>query len=139
MKKIIFLVILILAVVGINNYPVYAQDKRLKSSPQSFQTFFRKFKNAIGKNDKTAIALMTFFPFKYGFDTGDEGEMTKTQFLKNFDKRFAESFKQIQSEDNPLISKGEKGGFVVSTEDAAHFSFIKSGTDFKFVSYIVEP
>lgn len=115
------------------------QEKRLDSSPKAFQTFFAKFKSAVEKSDKTAVAAMTRFPFRYGFDAGDEGTMTQAQFVKRFGEIFGKTPKQFLPEKNPLFLRGDGGSYVVSTEDAAHLSFVKSGNAFKFTAYMVEP
>jgi hypothetical protein len=115
------------------------EEKRLDSAPRAFQTFFAEFRTAIEKSDKTAIVRMTRFPFRYGFDAGDEGAMTRAQFVKRFTEIFGKSPKQFLPEKNPLFSKGGDGSYTVSTEDAAHLSFVKSGSGFKFAAYIVEP
>lgn len=115
-----------------------AQEKRLSSSPQDFKIFFTKFRRAIERNDKNGVASMTRFPFSYGFDAGDEGTMTKTQFIRRFSEIFGESPKSFFTEKNPGFAR-ENSKYYISTEDAAHLMFIKQGKTFKFVSYIVEP
>ena len=115
------------------------REKRLASSPQAFRTFFAEFKNAVVKSDKVAVAAMTRFPFSYGFDAGDEGKMSRAQFLKRFKEVFGDSPRKFLPEKNPVFSRGDAGSYVISTEDAAHLIFIKSGNTFKFAEYIVEP
>ena len=77
---------------------------------------------------------MTRFPFKYGFDAGDEGTMSRSQFLKRFKEIVGEP-----PEKNLLFSRGDDGSYVVSTEGAAHLIFMKIKGTFKFTAYIVEP
>jgi hypothetical protein len=139
MKKLMILFVLILTFFVINNGTVNAQEKRLNSSPKSFRTFFKTFTIAVAKNDKTAVASMTNFPFVYGFDAGDEGKMTKTQFIKRFREIFGKTPKSFFTENNPVFSKNNDGSYIISTEDAAHLSFVKKGNSYKFKSYIVEP
>ena len=139
MKNFIFFIFLALTLFVVTTRPANAQGKRLSSSPQSFRTFFAKFRSAVEQGDKTKVAAMTRFPFKYGFDAGDEGTMSKAQFLKRFNEVFGKSPKRFLTEKNPLFSVGEKGTFVVSTEDAAHLIFVKKGDSFNFTAYIVEP
>jgi delta-aminolevulinic acid dehydratase/porphobilinogen synthase len=138
-KNFIFLIILVLTLFVINNQTTNAQKKRLNSSPQTFRTFFSKFKSAVAKNDKTGVASMTSFPFKYGFDVGDEGTMSKTQFVKRFNEIFGESPSQFLMEKNPLFSREDGGSYIISTDDAAHLIFVKKGSSFKLTAYIVEP
>lgn len=137
MKKYIFLTLLLLTLFGISGQTINAQEKRLDSSPKDFKTFFAKFRKAVEKNDKTSVASMTKFPFRYGFDAGDEGTMTRAQFIKRFTEIF-DNPKEFFTEDNPVFSLEGKT-YYISTENASHLSFIKQGSDFKFVSYIVEP
>lgn len=120
-------------------FPLVGQEKRLDSSPQDFRAFFSKFRKLVEKKDKASLVTMMVFPFKYGFDTGDEGTMTKVQFLKNYDQRFAESLKEAVGEQNPLFAEGEKSAYMISTEDAAHLIFLKRRGSFKLVSYLIEP
>jgi hypothetical protein len=115
-----------------------AQEKWLKSAPQSFRAFFSVFKNAVEKNDKNQVASMTRFPFKYGFDAGDEGTMSKSEFLKRFREIFGDSPREFLGK-NPPFSRGDASSYVVSTDDASHLIFVKSGNTFKFATYIVEP
>jgi hypothetical protein len=114
-------------------------EKRLNSAPQAFRAFFAGFKNAVAKNDKTRIAAMTRFPLKYGFDAGDEGTMTRSQFIKRYKEIFGDASESFLPEKNPVFSNGDGGSYVVSTRDASHFVFVKSGSTFKFTAYIVEP
>ena len=123
----------------INNQTVNAQEKRLNSSPPAFRTFFLKFKVAVERSDKTAVAAMTDFPFEYGFDAGDEGTMSKAQFIKGFNKVFGKSPKQFLPEKNPVFFRGDGGSYVISTNDAADLIFVKKGNSFKFTAIIVEP
>ncbi len=139
MKNIIFLIVFVLTIFVVNNQTAIAQEKRLSSSPQAFQTFFSRFKSAVEKSDKTAVAEMTRFPFKYGFDAGDEGTMSKAQFSKRFNEIFGKSPKQFMTEKNPLFSRGDNGSYVISTEDAAHLIFVRDKNGFKFSAYMVEP
>ena len=138
-KNSISLIVLILMLFVVNSQPTNAQAKRLKSIPQIFRTFFSKFKSAVEKNSKMRVAAMTLFPFKYGFDAGDEGTMSKAQFLKRFNEIFGESPKHFFKEKNPLFSRGDTGSYVISTDDATHLIFVKQGSSFKFTAYIAEP
>ena len=140
MKNFILLSVFALVLIGAGSQTSKAQQaKRLDSAPGAFQTFFARFKTAIERNDKTAVATMTRFPFRYGFDAGDEGTMTRAQFVKRFTEIFGKSPKQFLTEKNPLFSIGDDGSYTVSTNEAAHLSFVKSGSGFKFAAFIVEP
>lgn len=139
MLKNCILIIGLVLTFAVNNPPLFAQEKRLNSSPRAFRTFYAKFKKAVIKRDKTAIASMTRFPFKYAFDAGDEGTISKTQFIKNFNEIFGDSPSRFFDEKNPLFHIDEDGDYVISTDDAAHQVFVKQGRVFKFAAYLAEP
>lgn len=135
MKKLLIvgLILVSLSVAG------SSQDKRLSDAPASFRTFYAVFKRAVERNDKTAVAGMCRFPFSYGYDAGDEGKYTRTQFIRNFRKIFDDP-RDFFRENNPRFGiDTEDGRYYISTEDASHLGFIKIGRTYKFVSYIVEP
>src|SRR4030095_1378829 len=138
MKNLTLLLVLVLTFVIVNGQTTNAQEKRLDSSPPAFRTFFSKFKAAVERSDKLAVASMTSFPFQYGFDAGDEGTMSRTQFIRGFSRVFGRSPSKFFNEKNPLFSK-DGGNYIISTEDAAHLMFVKKGDGFRFTSYIVEP
>lgn len=81
---------------------------------------------------------MTRFPFKYGYDAGDEGTYSRAQFLKNFKLITGDFFGEYKMDKNPVFGR-DAGRFVISTESASHLAFARSGSTFKFVSYYVEP
>lgn len=136
MKRILIIsIVFLLAVVSV----AAQSEKRLKSAPQEFRTFFSRFLGAVAKSDKTQVAAMTRFPFKYGFDAGDEGTMTRSQFIRRFSDVFGRKPKEFLTEKNPVFSRGDDGSYMVSTEDASHLRFIKSKGVFRFTSYMVEP
>ncbi len=134
MKKLIIVLSLIVVV----STAAIAQEKRLISAPQSFRSFYTKFKRAVERSDKTAVAAMTRFPFSFGYDAGNEGKYTRRQFLRNFKLIFGNP-REFFAERNPRFGRDDDGTFYLTTEDAAHLGFVKSGGTYKFVSYIVEP
>jgi hypothetical protein len=85
------------------------------------------------------VVAMTQFPFAYGYDAGDEGTYTKTQFLKNFNHNTGAFFGEYKMGKNPWFAKEDPVTYIISTESASHLAFTKSGKTFKFISYIVEP
>ncbi len=125
--------------------PIAAQNApepvraRLDSAPKAFRVFFAKFRRAVEKKDKTQVAAMTRFPFAYGYDAGDEGKYTRTQFLKNFKHVTGDFFGEYKMGKNPWFEGGDDQTYTISTESASHLTFIKSGNTFKFISYYVEP
>lgn len=140
MKRRIFTaIIVILAALPIAaQYAPEPERDRLSSAPKSFRTFFAKFRSAVERRDKTQVASMTKFPFRYGYDAGDEGTYTRSQFLKNFTHVTGDFFGEYKMDKNPWFSK-DGATYIISTESASHLSFKKSGNTFKFTSYIVEP
>lgn len=139
MKNFIFLVALLVTFFAAGSRTASAQEKRLSSSPKIFRTFFAKFRSAVERADKTAVASMTRFPFKYGFDEGNEGTMSRAQFLRRFNYIFGESPKRFFTEKNPVFSRGEAGSYVITTDAAVHLVFVKKGNGFMFRAYIAEP
>ena len=138
MKNFTFLFVLMLTLFVVNNQSIIAKEKRLNSSPEAFRTFFSKFINAVESSDKTAVASMTVFPFHYGFDAGDEGKMSKAQFVKRFNEIFGRNPKKFMTEKNPMFRR-DSGSYIVSTEDAAHLIFVRDKSGFKFSAFMVEP
>lgn len=134
MKKLLIGMSLILIV----SAAAMAQEKKLSSAPQSFRTFFATFKRAVERSDTTAVASMTRFPFSYGYDAGDEGTYSRAAFIRNFRKIFSKG-DDFFTNRNPRFGRDDDGTYYISTEDAAHLGFVKTGRTYKFVSYIVEP
>lgn len=119
---------------------VFAQKTvHLSKTPASFRTFFKKFSAAVNKGDGAAIASMTSFPFEWGFDTGDEGKWTRTQFLKNFGKVFIPQPLAFKGGDPEFTVEGSSYGVTGNPDDASYFTFKKKGSTYKLISYIVEP
>jgi hypothetical protein len=113
-------------------------EKKLASTPKDFQTFYAKFKGAVARKDKQAVASMTTFPFKYGWDAGDEGTYSRSRFLTNFNRIFGNN-KKIFRQVNPSFSVEGKSLDLMDEEDASHYGFVKTATGYRFASIIVEP
>lgn len=123
----------------LSTIPASAQtEKRLTATPRAFRTFYAKFKSAVLRNDKPAVASMTSFPFKYGWDAGDEGTYTRRQFIRKFDDMFRDT-RRLFSRSNPQFYVDGDTYSLTNTADASHFSFVKKGTKYYFASFIVEP
>lgn len=144
MKKLVLLIVLFWSLFAVGGETANAQEQRLSSSPKAFQAFYAKFRSAMIKGDKKTVAALTGFPFKYGFDAGDEGTLSKVQFLKKFDEYFGEyknlsgKNKNVFAQKNPVLYT-EAGSYNLTSDDAAHFSFEKKGASYKFTAMIVEP
>jgi hypothetical protein len=113
-------------------------EKKLTSTPKEFQTFYAKFKSAVIRKDKQTVASMTVFPFKYGWDAGDEGTYTRSRFVTNFNRIFGNN-KKIFRQANPSFTIDGKHLDLLDETDASHYGFVKTATGYKFVSIIVEP
>ena len=137
MKKLVLLIGLFWLLFAANYETAIAQEKRLSSTPKAFQTFYAKFRKAIIKGDKKTVASLTQFPFKYGFDVGDEGTFSKTQFIKRFNDLFG-GYKDLFAQKNPVFSS-EAGTYYLTSDDATHFSFKKKGASYKFTAMVAEP
>ena len=112
-------------------------DRKLKSTPKAFQSFYSKFRSAVAKRDKNAVVSMTLFPFEYGWDAGDEGTYNRTQFISKFNDIFGS--RKIFSQPNPTFYV-ENGSFnLTDTSDASHYIFAKKGSKYYFKAFIAEP
>jgi hypothetical protein len=139
MRKVILLCVIGAALVAIAAGKISAQERRLNSATPEFRTFYSRFIAAVHRGDKSAVASMTSFPLIYGFDTGDEGKMTRTEFMRTgFRRMFGRSPAKFLVDRNPNVSSIDKS-YTVSTKDATHLVFTKGGNRYFFTDYIVEP
>lgn len=139
-KRPVIVTFLLLVGLGISGGgSVSAQThKRLAATPRAFQTFYAKFRRAVVARDKNTVASLTRFPFKYGFDAGDEGTFSKAQFLKRFSEIFGTE-PGIFSRRSPSFNV-DRGSFELYDEsDASHYIFEKRGSGYQFTAYIAEP
>jgi hypothetical protein len=135
-KKFIFLI----CILALTAAAAVAQEKKLSSAPASFRTFFASFKRAVVKGEKQKVASMTRFPFEYGFDAGDEGKMTKSQFMKKFRQIFGDDAGEFMTDEYLTFSRGDGGSYTVSnSSDASHLIFVKVRNTYKFTAYYSEP
>ena len=139
MKKVFAFASIAIAMMLFTASASVAQEKRLNSASAEFRTFYSKFIAAVHRGDKTAVATMTSFPLIYGFNAGDEGKYTKTEYTrKGFTRMFGKAPARFLTEKNPVVSGGVTS-FTVSTKDATHLVFTKGGKRFFFTDYLVEP
>ena len=138
MRRITAIVLVLLVVASA--VPIFGQtESRLKSCPAAFRTFYKKFGGAVQRGDKTAVAAMTKFPFRWGFDAGDEGKYTQRQFVRNFRKLFDSDTLEFIRERNPLCDVDTDRTVYLTSDFAVHLGFKRSGKTYKFSSYVVEP
>lgn len=138
-KKLILLAVLVCSLFVIGGEHVSAQEQRLNSTTKAFRTFYARFRSAVIRRDKATVSTMTQFPFKYGFDAGDEGTFTKAQFIKRFNNILGKKA-WIFGQRNPVFFVVDAKTYGLMDEsDASHYIFKKKGTTYKFTAYIVEP
>lgn len=139
-KKFILLNVLfwsLFAIIG-SGTAIAQKKQKLDSMLKAFRVFYAKFRNAVIKGDKKTVALLTQFPFQYGFDAGDEGTFSKTQFIEKFDDLFGRE-RKIFAQKNPTFYL-ERGIYDLTNEnDASHYIFEKKGARYKFTAFVVEP
>jgi hypothetical protein len=136
MKKVI-VSMLIAAVLAMSGF---AQDERRDGQcPAAFRTFYGKFKSAVIRNDKTSVAAMTKFPFIWGFDAGDEGTYSRSQFVRNFGRLFDADVRRFLRRKDLACVRSSSGAIDITTENALHLGFVRSGRTYMFASYMVEP
>jgi len=142
MKKLILLTVLFFSLfaAGGSETSNAQKNQRLNSTPKAFRIFYAKFRNAVVKGDKNTVASLTQFPFKYGFDAGDEGTFSKAQFIKRFVDIFGGE-RKIFGQKNPIFYLySETGTFeLTDSDDASHYTFEKKGASYKFKAYAAEP
>lgn len=140
MKKLILLSVLFLSLFAVTGSETASAQKKqkLSAAPKAFQIFYAKFRTAVVKGDKKTVATLTGFPFRYGFDAGDEGTFSKTRFIEKFDDIFGGE-RKIFAQKNPIFYS-EAGTFNLTDEDdASHYIFEKKGASYKFTAYLAEP
>lgn len=113
-------------------------EKRLTSTPKAFQAFYAKFKSAVLRGDRQAVASMTSFPFQYGWDAGDEGTYTRSQFLRKYNDIFRGT-RRLFGQANPKFYVDGSSFGLTDTTDASHYGFEKKHGAYFFTSFIVEP
>lgn len=112
--------------------------KRLSSTDKAFQVFFVKFRTDVVRKNKSAVASVTKFPFKYGFDAGDEGTFSRSQFISRFNDIFGGQERVFRLKD-PMFYASSGRYELVNEDDASHFIFRKIGGRYRFVSFLSEP
>ncbi|MEO7673100.1 MAG: hypothetical protein ABIU09_03360 [Pyrinomonadaceae bacterium] len=113
-------------------------ERRLSSTPKAFQTFYAKFRTAVIKRDRNAVVALTNFPFRYGWDAGDEGTYTRSQFIAKFNDIFGGT-RKFFGQANPTFHFDAGSFNLTNEEDASHYVFEKRGSNYKFTAFVVEP
>jgi len=135
----LFTSLIVLAVIVFGGASASAQKAvNLRSTPKAFQTFYAKFTRAVERKDKSAVAGLTRFPFKYGWDAGDEGTYTKPQWMKKFKDIFEGTGKLFEQKNPTFYVEGSQYN-LTNEADASHYIFKKIGSRYWFTGMIVEP
>lgn len=103
----------------------------MSQSPAKFQAYYAKFKAAVKKGDKNAVASMTAFPFQH--DYGQDGETyAKTQFLARFNNVFGKA--TVFSKADPVIFEFKSGyiSLFEPNEEVPGFMFKLSAGSYSF-------
>jgi hypothetical protein len=137
----------------------FANAQTKASDKKAFDVFFKAFKTAVAKGDKTSVASMTNFPFydrtgEVMFPGNKLEFKSKAAFLKNYDKIFTAGVKQaianekpytkIKGEDNPGGGGPEFGEFQLDNETTgddrqAPLYFKKVSGKYKLVGITYNP
>jgi hypothetical protein len=137
----------------------FANAQTKTSDKKAFDVFFKAFKTAVAKGDKTAVASMTNFPFydrtgEVMFPDNKLEFKSKAAFIKNYDKIFTACVKQAianekpftktKGEDNPGGGGPEFGEFQLDNEAAgddrqAPLYFKKVNGKYKLVGITYNP
>jgi len=114
----------------------------IASAPQSdpsIQPFWSKFKTAVNKGDKEAIASMARFPIEmpYGFPR----IRSKAQLIKRYRELFSVQANAVKcfGEATPKVNDDDKNRFTVGCKDKAGnevvvYGFLKTGGVWKLIS-----
>lgn len=135
MKKQIALVLLTLSL-------FMAARTAIAVSPQSdpsIQTFWSKFKTAVNKGDKEAIATMAKFPLQMPY--GVPRITTKSQLIKRYRELFSVQANAVKcfGEAIPKVNDDDRNRFTVGCKDKAGnevvvYGFLKRGGVWKLTS-----
>ena len=92
--RVLLVLLLLVLLVGPSNAPA---ETSLNHPPQSFNTFWRKFKTAVARNNKETVASMTKLPFLFANE-----ELDRAGFLKRYDEIISRRDKQCLAQAKPL-------------------------------------
>ena len=107
---------------------------------QSIQTFWTKFKAAVIKGDKTAVAQMSQFPIEMPY--GVSSVKTSAQLIKRYREVFngetnaAKCFAESKPEVDPQNSKRFSVGCKINNtgDEVIIYGFVRTKTGWKFNS-----
>lgn len=135
MRAKIAVVVLVLTLVAISRASSIVVN--VQSDP-SIQTFWGKFKTAVNKGDKEAVASMSKFPVEmpYGFPR----IKTRAQLIKRYRELFSVQANALKCFGNamPKVNEEDKNQFTVGCKDKAGnevvvYGFGKTGGVWKLI------
>jgi hypothetical protein len=140
MKKFILSIVLLVVLLSANGESVNAQKEiRLSSTPQAFQTFYAKFRNAVIEGDKKTVVSLTHFPFSYEYvEEGDRGTYSKAKFIEKIDVLLNRK-RKILTQKNPVFSSNAGDYNLNDNSDATVFTFGKKGKTYKLTAFLALP
>jgi hypothetical protein len=108
-------------------------------SDPSIQTFWSRFKTAVDKGDKEAIASMTKFPIEMPY--GVPRIRTKAQLIKRYRELFSVQANAVKcfAEAAPKVNGDDKNRFTVGCKDKAGnevvvYGFLRTAGVWKLIS-----
>ncbi len=97
----------------------------------NFTAFWLKFKGAVAKNNKEAIASMTNFPLRMPY--GMRNIRTRAELIKGYGKIFDTETKKCFAAAEPQFEQsGKTKGYTVSCGEAMIYWFEELGGSYKF-------
>ena len=80
-----------------------SQKAAQRSTEQFVMAAWKRFQDAVARNDKRAIARMTHFPFKHpSLLVAEKGTLTRDAFMTAFDKVFSEGIRRQVAKGTPV-------------------------------------
>src|SRR5437773_1706606 len=80
-----------------------SQRAAQRSTAQLVMEAWKRFQDAVARNDKRAIARMTHFPFKHpSLLVAEKGTLTRDGFMTAFDKVFSEGIRRQVAKGTPV-------------------------------------
>ena len=79
-----------------------------KRQSQAVNSFWAKFKAAVAKNDREAVASMTKLPFYF-----HDKELSKAEFIKRYNLIFDRKTQRCFAREKPVLENGEIPAFSI--------------------------
>jgi len=78
-------------------------QKSARSTRQLVMSAWKKFQDAVARNDKEAVVRITHFPFRHpSLAVAPKGSLTQEQFQSAFDKVFGEGIRRQVAKGTPV-------------------------------------